>query len=149
MKTAFYAAAIVALLHGAEAVSLREFEDSDSADYLAQSLTAGEGNANVDIDEAVKAATLKLTAGECRQEQKVPFETAMLGALNELGNKSSQLAKALETQFAKQRELQKGTEMTVQGKLRVVPLADATEVAVREEPSCECTAPTISIETTK
>lgn len=79
----------------------------------------------------------------------MPFETAMLGALQELSNKSAQLGSALQTQFAKQKELQKGTEMDISGKLKFVPLADPTSVAVKEEPKCECTSPKISIETTK
>ena len=73
----------------------------------------------------------------------------MLGALNEVGNKSTQLAKALQTQFAKQKELQQGMEMNVAGKIKIVPLADPTQVAVCEPaPKCECTAPTITVETT-
>jgi len=39
--------------------------------------------------------------------------------------------------------------MNVAGKLRIVPLADPTEVAVCEPaPTCDCTAPKITVETT-
>ena len=104
MKTTFFAAAIIALLGGSNAVLLSDnmqFEE----DCYCECESAGMGNTETDVDEAVKAATLKVTAGECKKEEKVPFETAMLGALNEVSNKSSQLRQALQTQFNKQKEL--------------------------------------------
>ena len=151
MKTTFFAAAIVALLKGAEAVPLHNIETLDNDHFLAQTMTDGMGDVNADAAEAVKAATLKIQAGQCEKpENKVPFEKAMLSALNEVGNKSTQLASALSTQFSKQKELQAGAEMNISGKIKVVPLSDPDQVAICDpEPKCECTAPKLSVETTK
>lgn len=94
---------------------------------------------NSDNDEcaACKAAaaenpvTLSVVAPKCQpvEEKKEPFQKAMLSALNELGNKSTQLATALEMQFKKNEKLAASNTMAVSGAISIVP---STSVAARK-----------------
>jgi len=71
---------------------------------------------------------LSVQAPECsapKEEKKEPFEKAMLGALNELGNKSNQLATALDMQFKKNAKLAESKTMSVSGAISITPAAAA------------------------
>jgi len=66
-----------------------------------------------------------LTTPDCvKDEAKVPFESAMLGALNELGSKSNELASALDMQFKKNAKLAASKVMSVSGTISITPVAD-------------------------
>ena len=69
------------------------------------------------------AVTLSVQAPkcECKEEKKEPFEQAMLKALNELGNKSTQLATALDMQFKKNAKLAASNTMAVSGSISIEP----------------------------
>ena len=116
-----------------------EIEDSDMEDYdLAEidnedyeDYNFAQIDSDIDSDEeAANAMKVRLNTPECKEEKKVPFESAVMGALQELGSKSNDLATALQTQFEKNRQLKAGQIMNVSGQLIVRPKSEDLEVAV-------------------
>ena len=91
---------------------------------------------------------IRLNTPECKEEKKVPFESAVMGALQELGSKSNDLAVALQTQFEKNRQLKAGQIMNVSGQLIVRPKSEDLEVTVpkKEEDKDEKKDVTVKVE---
>ena len=81
--------------------------------------------ATISIDachEMKQGIVITLDKPECKEEeQKVPFEQAMLGALGELSTKSNELAKALSMQFGKNKKLEEANTAVVSGRLDISP----------------------------
>ena len=103
-----------------------ELDDSDMEDYDFAQIDSD----NESDEEAANAMKVRLNTPECKEEKKVPFESAVMGALQELGSKSNDLATALQTQFEKNRQLKAGQVMNVSGQLIVRPKSEDLEVAV-------------------
>ena len=117
MRVAHFATmALAAMLVSVQAVQLEGYSHAD-ADADA-------------CEEIVNGMKIRLNTPECKEEKKVPFESAVMGALGELGNKSNDLAAALKTQFEKNRQLKAGQIMNVSGQLIVRPKSEDLEVTV-------------------
>jgi hypothetical protein len=76
-----------------------ESESESESEEFAQTEVDSDGESSLTADaceQIVNGVTIRMTTPECKKEEvKVPFESAMLGALNELGSKSNELAAAL------------------------------------------------------
>ena len=94
------------------------------------------------------ALKVKLNTPDCKDEKKVPFESAVMGALQELGSKSNDLASALKVQFEKNRQLKAGQVMNVSGQLVVRPKSEDLEVTVpkKEDDKKKDETPTVKVE---
>merc|ERR1712157_604230 len=102
-------------------------KDDKKEEALAQIDSDAEADA---CEEEVNGIKVRLNTPECKDEKKVPFEGAVMGALNELGSKSNDLASALKVQFEKNRALKAGQIMNVSGQLTVRPKSEDLEVTV-------------------
>merc|ERR1712048_639328 len=114
-----------------------EVDESDFEDYDFAEIGDEEYDdfnfAQIDSEDAVDGLKVKLNTPECKDEKKVPFESAVMGALQELGSKSNDLASALKVQFEKNRQLKAGQVMNVSGQLVVRPKSEDLEVTVPEK----------------
>jgi hypothetical protein len=130
-------------------MELAEVSDVETDYEFAQTEAESDGESSLTgdaCDKIVNGVTVRLTTPECaKDEAKVPFESAMLGALNELGCKSNELAAALDMQFKKNAKLAASKVMSVSGSISLTPAADKTFVTpvVPTAPS----ASTISVST--
>lgn len=118
-----------------EELAESDAEEDDSEYELAQLYGASEGEqCDACAKQGGNAVTLSMEAPKCepKEEKKEPFEKAMLSALNELGNKSSQLATALEMQFKKNEKLAASNTMQVSGSIQISPNAAASLAAKKK-----------------
>merc|ERR1712060_393999 len=118
-----------------------EVDESDFEDYDFAEI----GDEEYDDEDALK---VKLNTPNCKDEKKVPFESAVMGALQELGSKSNALASALKVQFEKNRQLKAGQVMNVSGQLVVRPKSEDLEVTVpkKEDDKKKDETPTVKVE---
>ena len=91
--TYFATVAIASILGGVQAIQIEEYTAAQTQlarDKAATGvpITAAQIKSEEEVADGLK---VRLNTPECKDEKKVPFESAVMGALGELGSKSNDL----------------------------------------------------------